>query len=71
MKPKAVIIMGILSLFSACLNRRNMDKFEWNVSVSGAKYYTVYNIETKFICDLFTYRIKESDIGALHHKNRL
>lgn len=43
--------MGLLSMFGSCLNRGNMDKFDWSVSVSGAKYYPVYNIGTKFICE--------------------
>lgn len=49
MELKAIVAMGILSLLSSCLNRGNVNKFEWSVSVSGAKYYPVYNIETKFI----------------------
>lgn len=42
---KATVEFDVSDLF------KPKTKFEWNVSVSGSKYYTIYNIKTKFICD--------------------
>lgn len=42
---KATVEFDVSDLF------KPKTKFEWNVSVSGSKYYTVYNIKTKLIDD--------------------